>query len=580
MKIRKFPFHKVFYLYLFLFFSSIQFIKGQEEKFHRFHADVRIDTSGIISVKETISIYAAGNVFKRGIVRGLPTSRPDSLGKSKAVKYNIIDVQRDGKPENYSSERSGGEQRLYIGNEDVFLDPGNYTYNIQYESKDHIRFYDEFDELYWNVNGRNTNIKIDTISATIYLPEGVQPVDFSCYTGAVNSTSQNCTKTIEGNVTTIEYIPTYTDEGLTFAIAFPKGVVAPPPPPNYFQKKGALLLSAAISMLLFSYYLFTWRNFGIDPPKPTPYPQFTPPDNLSPASIGMLKRGIYWNDLITASIINLAVKGFVKIEEKETSSLFGLMKDKTFTLHKIQSASAELPQEEALILEKLFRNKVAVTFDGEYDSTIEKAVNQFRSNLGKQWNKILWKGMHVQFWILPILTLLLYFVLYIALSQNYFVAQNVIPLFFGFLALNLVMLFLYIWLIQKPAKEKLRLKSLIKGFEMYLSAAEEKQIQQFNPPAITPEQFEQLLPFAIALDAEKVWGKQFQSYLNESSQDKNYEPSWHNGSFTNIGNFSHSLNSSLSNSLQHSSTKPSSSSGSGGGGFSGGGGGGGSVGGW
>ena len=141
---------------------------------------------------------------------------------------------------------------------------------------------------------------------------------------------------------------------------------------------------------------------------------------------------------------------------------------------------------------------------------------------------------------------------------------------------------IYQYLIRKPAKEKLKIKSLIDGFKMYMSAAEEKQIAYFNPPELTPEIFEKLLPYAVVLGAEDVWGEKFQNLIDKSRIDQTYQPTWYTGG--RIGNFStfnHTLNSSLSNSLSKSATPPSSSgSGSGGGGFSGGEGGGGGGGGW
>ena len=114
-----------------------------------------------------------------------------------------------------------------------------------------------------------------------------------------------------------------------------------------------------------------------------------------------------------------------------------------------------------------------------------------------------------------------------------------------------------------------------------MSAAEERQIAHFNPPDLTPEIFEKLLPYAVVLGAEDVWGDKFQSLMDKSIINQSYQPTWYTGHVGNFSSFNHTLNSSLSNSLNKSATPPSSSgSGSGGGGFSGGGGGGGGGGGW
>ena len=187
----------------------------------------------------------------------------------------------------------------------------------------------------------------------------------------------------------------------------------------------------------------------------------------------------------------------------------------------------------------------------------------------------------MKFWIAPVLTIIAYVGLFVFLSSNYLQGENDRLIFILFLVSNIIFFLIYQYLIRKPAVEKLRLKSLIDGFEMYMNAAEDKQILHFNPPALTPKIFETLLPYAIVLGAEHVWGEKFQSLIDKSIIGQDYQPSWYRGHVGNFSTFNHTLNSSLSNSLSKSATPPSSSgSGSSGGGFSGGGGGGGGGGGW
>ncbi len=150
----------------------------------------------------------------------------------------------------------------------------------------------------------------------------------------------------------------------------------------------------------------------------------------------------------------------------------------------------------------------------------------------------------------------------------------------AFVVANVILFLIYIYLIKRPSEENLALRARLLGFKMYLSAAEEKQLQHFNPPTMTPEVFEKYLPYAIAFGVEKIWGDRFQDMISKALVDPNYRSSWYGGSIMNYGAFSSHMNSSFSSSMQSSSTAPSSSGGSGGGGSSGGGGGGGGGGGW
>ena len=217
--------------------------------------------------------------------------------------------------------------------------------------------------------------------------------------------------------------------------------------------------------------------------------------------------------------------------------------------------------------------------DGKYNSKVAEAVQKFQSSLSSQWNSLIYQGFNVKFWIIPLLLIIGYIVLIVSM-EDYFVFEGKAPLLVGFIGGNFILFLLYQWLIRKPAKEKLKLRSEIGGFKMYMAAAEEKMLQYSNPPQLTPEKFEKLLPYAMVLDVEEIWGEKFQRMLSMSSTTQQYHPTWYSGGMMKRMAFAHMLNSSLSNTISQSSHKPSSGSGSGGGGFSGGGGGGGGGGSW
>ncbi|MDA9833363.1 DUF2207 domain-containing protein [Flavobacteriaceae bacterium] len=132
---------------------------------------------------------------------------------------------------------------------------------------------------------------------------------------------------------------------------------------------------------------------------------------------------------------------------------------------------------------------------------------------------LIYQGFNFKFWLIPILTIITCIFLFMFLASDFFQGGNDGLIFFVFLGVNIIFFLIYQYLIRKPAVEKLRIKSLIDGFKMYLSAAEEKRIAHFNPPDLTPEVFENLLPYAVVLGTEDVWGEKFQSLINKSIID-------------------------------------------------------------
>lgn len=574
---------KLFFIILFV--TNALSLFSQSESVLSFHSDIVVDTSSTITVKESIKIYANGTIFKRGITRTIPTVAIDSSGKTVRLDYKILSVEKDGISSKYHTEKGNGTITIYVGEKDLFLSEGEYSYTITYSMSGQIRFFETYDELYWNVNGFDWALAFGQVSSQITLPPGANIIQKACYTGQYGSNSSNCSATaLSENSISFSANNLRAGDNLTVAVGFSKGSVnqpPPPPPPTFFQKFGALILSGCISLALLFYYGFTWLRFGVDPPKPTVFPQWEVPNKMTPASIGMLDKLRYHGDLITGTILNLAVKGYLKIEEQTQDYVFGLFKSKTFVIHKIKQDSEMLNDEEEVLFSNLFSSSDTLTLDGKYNSKIQSAVTAFKTSLDKQHRGLIYQGYNYKFWLIPLFTIIAYVVSFAWLASQYFEGESDGLVFAVFLVLNIIFFLIYQYLIRKPSLEKLKLKSAIEGFKMYMSTAEEKQIAHFNPPDLTPEIFEKLLPYAIVLGAEDVWGEKFQNLIDKSMIDPSYQPTWYNGRVVNFSTFNHSLNASLSNSISRSATPPSSSgSGSGGGGFSGGGGGGGGGGGW
>jgi len=621
--------------------ESVNFNEGSE-RIINFHANIDVDKNSGLNVTEKIKVHSLGDKIKRGIFRSLPLTR-NLNNTTQKVQYNVIYVKKNGVDEDFHEEYEDGFLKIYVGNKDVILSPGDYDYEIQYTTEKQIGFFPKYDELYWNVNGNDWDFPVDSISARINLPEGAGILQNSCYKGSYGSNSQDCTaKVLSEHSIEWSAKDLGSGEGLTIAVGFKKGVMIPPPPPTFLEKFGILIAGIVIFLGLLLYYYSTWKKYGVDPEKPIVYPQFNSPDDLSPASLGYIQNENFKNKFLTAALVNLAIKGYVQIIEGEDSGILGLFKSKMFTVKKLKEPDQILPKEEIGLMNSLFTSgKDSVTFDGEYSSKVESAVRSFQSALKFQYDPLLNEGNNSKKLIIPILAILFVyflglflsfrifpefekvflgivllviltvaFVLAIVLFKFYpglfklflvfpviafvvlgilihnesdFTIDNNFNVCYIFIILSFMSLVIYQFLIKRPSEEKLRKKSLIEGFKMYMGAAENEQIKFHNPPEMTPQSFEKLLPFAMVLGVDDIWGKKFDDLLKKMSYE--YQSNWYVGSSMNHFAMVSILNSSLTNSIQSAATQPSSSgsssgSGSGGGGFSGGGGGGGGGGGW
>ncbi|MCC7327268.1 MAG: DUF2207 domain-containing protein [Burkholderiales bacterium] len=147
---------------------------------------------------------------------------------------------------------------------------------------------------------------------------------------------------------------------------------------------------------------------------------------------------------------------------------------------------------------------------------------------------------------------------------------------------------LFYYLLRAPTAAGRVVMDRIEGLELYLRTAETERMNIKDAPDVTTETFERLLPYAIALGAEKPWSEAFarafaRAHPGEDVMD-GYRPVWHGGRGWSGSSFGSSMAGAVSASQSaFTSSLPapqSSSSGFSGGGGSGGGGGGGGGGGW
>ncbi len=610
------------------------------ERITSFDSRVEVHPDGRLTVMETISVIAGGNKIKRGVYRDFPTDYTTPSGSRLRVDFTVLSVLRDGREEPWFTKRLDNGVRLYIGDKDVVLKPGPYTYVITYQTDRQIGFFTEYDELYWNVTGNGWAFPIDTASATIVLPAGASILQSAWYTGPEGSTAMNA-RIVEhsGNVISFRTTaPLAPKEGLTVAISWPKGFVHEPTPrekaASFFRDNIMLGGSGITLLLLFAYYLVAWFMVGRDPAPGTIIPRFHPPDDLTPAGARFIRKMGFDNKAFTAALVSMATRQALTITQDAD----------TFTLTRTHdSQTTELSRGERNLAARLFAESDSVRLKKTNHALIRAAVKALRESLRAEFELFYFKRNRAA--MIPGLLLTLVLIIFVvirarrpevaifmsvwltgwsagcyALALSAYRAwkialtaasglgpkfQAIIMTLFalpflggligGFIALGtatnitsvallIVCLstnILFYHLLKAPTLHGRKILDELEGLRLYLSVAEKDRLNLLNPPEKTPELFEKMLPWALALDVEQQWCESFDEILTQAQQEGTYTPTWYQGA----GHFSPvamatSLGTALTGTIASSSTAPGSSSGSGGGGFSGGGGGGGGGGGW
>jgi uncharacterized membrane protein len=389
---------------------------------------------------------------------------------------------------------------------------------------------------------------------------------------------------------------------------------------GYFLRDNRVAMISLVGLgVLLSYYLMVWLKVGRDPETGTIVPQFYPPNDLSPASMRYIYRMGFDNKAYSAALLNMAVKGYLTIEDH----------DKTYKLSRADGADDSLlSRGEAKIAGSLLGGKRSTTLERVNNKSIRKSINALKTLLKNEYQSVQFQtnsrylipGIALSLIVLVIagfsyadetaVTLMMMsfwltgwsFGVFMLVRQRQ-ILMAVIFVFFeifalatffavgswGFLLLLVILIALnavFYYLLQAPTSTGRKLMDKIEGFRMYMATAEEDRLNTLNPPRQTPELFEKYLPYALALGVDQAWSERFAATLAGASirdPDGAYRPTWYRGSNWSSfdpSSFSSDLGSSLSSAVARSSVAPGSSSGGGGGGSSGGGGGGGGGGGW
>lgn len=549
-----------------------------QERILLFHSEITVQPDASLEITEMITVQATGDTINHGIVREFPTKYKDKWGNTYNVVFTLRGIRRDGQPEAYHVSGASNGKKIYIGSKEVWLEPKTYTYAISYATNRQLGFFDDHDELYWNVTGNGWRLPIEKAVAIVHLPLVIprDQLQLEAYTGRQGSKKQYSTARIDsaGNCIFETTLPLRSSEGLTIVASWPKGYIMPPSSWQewyWFFKDNLHIFIAIMGLLsLLVWYLFAWLRVRATQTMDTVIPLFYPSEGMTPGLMRYIMRMKYDGEVLAADIVDMAVHGYLTIEY-----IPGFFKHR-YVLHKKEISGAEVPYYTQLS-NKLFGKHATVVVNEEQAPRIAAAVElekQRYDTVCRAYFQLPGK------WIAGGigLSLLCVLLLLTLIDQD------------GWYVLCIAV-FLYSWLsiwfyslLRGYSPKGLAIKKEIDGFKMFLATTEEERLKIIGtPPTRTPELYEKYLPYAIALGVEKQWSRQFAPLFEEMrKQGHPYVAVWYGGDFHTFNGsaFASTISSSISSSIAAASYRPGSNSGSGGRGSSGGGGGGGGGGGW
>jgi hypothetical protein len=488
-----------------------------------FTEHVVVGQNGTTDVIESLEIRFTGSW--QGIYRKIPVEYTTPQGFGYTLFLQPISITDDsGSALKYEQTKQGRytQFKIYVpGAEDATR-----TVLIHYQVLDAINFsFGDHDEFYWNVTGDEWDNTIESASAHIELPEGVTGLHAIAYTGVYGSRAQDAQVTVNGNKIDIQTNQALGfRQGLTAVVGFDKGFVHPPSPATkvwFFLRSNWPLF---LPIVAFFVMLWLWWTRGRDPRRNPIAVQYDPPDKLTPGECGALVDDEVAMRDITATLVDLAVKGYLTIEQQQHGGLlhFAHHNDYIFHLKKPASEWTGLRPHEQLMMAGLFEG------GSTQDVSLANLQNHFYSYLpgirSAITDTLVSDGYYTHspnsvrggyIGVGAILGVLGFVgAPYLAGVTN----TSVLAWMIAGVAVG-VIICTFGWFMPTHTETGERALEKVLGFEDFLGRVESDKIQRIEK---TPEMFEKYLPYAMALRVDKKWVQAFSGIAMQP-------PQWYQG---------------------------------------------------
>jgi hypothetical protein len=547
----------------------------------QFDARVAVHSEATATVTETIQADF-GSERRHGIYRDIPVDYADRAGQRFRLRLHVQSVtDAGGYPWRFRLESAGRYLRVRIGDPDSTV-TGQHTFRLSYlVERGAVRFFPDHDECYWNLTGNEWAVPIRRVHGVVELPPGASGVRAVAYLGEYGARG-GFEPLIEADRVVFDAprgLQSY--EGLTVAVAWAKGAVRPPAAgrvaawwlrDNWYYGLPVLALLAMGAL---------WYAKGRDPrPSAAQVVEYAAPDGLTPAEVGtLLDQEVHLRD-ITATVIDLAVRGYLRISPVTSSVLgFKRLSDYELTRLKPWSKDQSLKSHERTLLKGLFGESGASTKLSDLEEEFYTELPAIRDGLYSTLVLEKYFDKHPQqvrrrYLIAGAIVGIL--ATQIGEWAGHESVQSIGPVVAGILSGLIVIGFSFF--MPRRSLKGARATDRIAGLQEFLRRTDKDRLQRLR---VDPSVFETMLPYAMVFGIANHWARAFEGLYTTP-------PAWYGGTgdVFSTRDFTHSMNRMMSTTASTFTSHPRGSSSSfggsgfGGGGGSGGGGGGGGGGAW
>jgi hypothetical protein len=483
-----------------------------------FNDNIVVSEDGSATVQERITLDFRGEWH--GIHRFIPVEYPGPNGTNYTLFLTVTSVtDGSGNKLKYDSSTSNGyrDLKIYI--------PGavdtSRMVEIDYSVRNGTRFFEDHDEFYWNVTGNDWPVPIDHATAVVSFPNSAAgSLRAQAFTGVYGSAERNATANVNGAECSFETTnPLPMRGGMTIDVYVPKGILKEP---SQLTRVLWFLGSNPIVLLPFwtlAVMFFFWWKWGRDPdPGVSVAPMYEPPKGLTPAEAGTLLEDTVHPRDITSTIVDLAVRGFIKIEETKDEGLVFHHKD--YILHSLKPESewAPLAPHERVMMTNIFSDGADVRLSS-LKNRFYTAIPAIRTDIMAQLRN---KGMYLLdpesangYSFVGILIIVAPFL--ISQFTGFKEVFTSIGLLVGCGIISAVIWWLFARQMTAKTVNGGRTTVAVLGFQEFMNRVDADRLKR-----MPPDTFEKYLAYAMALGVEHHWAQAFAGIVQNA-------PSWYVG---------------------------------------------------
>ena len=482
-----------------------------------FNDSINVRPDGLVTVLEHITLVFEGEFH--GIHRTIPVEYPGPRGTNYTLFLDVTRVVDDsGRPLKYESKTSGGFRDLKIYLPDAVNTTR--TVEIDYILRDAVRFFEDHDEFYWNVTGNDWPVPIDHAAAVVSFPSAAAgSLRAQAFTGVYGSKQGEAESEVKGSDVSFETTnPLPMRGGLTIDIYLPKGILNEPGALTralwFLGSNPIVFLPLWTLVVMFG----VWWYKGRDPdPGVSVAPMYEPPAGFSPAESGALLADAVHPRDITSTLVDLAVRGYVKIEETVDQGLFFHHKDYILHLLKPREQWTNLTPHERVMLENVYAGGGTETrlsaLKNHFYTAIPIIREDIMSSLRQKGMYLLDPGSANAYSVGALVVVAAPFA--IAQFTGYKDVFSSVGLLIVCGAISAVIWWLFARQMTAKTVKGGRTRVAVLGFQEFMNRVDADRLKR-----MPPDTFEKFLPYAMALGVEHQWAQAFAGIVKDP-------PSWY-----------------------------------------------------